>query len=186
MSTASAAFELAISPARGDDDLAAVARLFREYQVSIGTDLCFQGFEEEIANLPGLYGPPRGEIFVARAGRAAAGVVALRPLPKYDGARLTCGGAGLVAAEEVASGETGVCEMKRLYVRPAFRAAKLGRRLAERVLTEARRLGYRRIVLDTLKDMTAAQALYRTLGFEEIEAYYKNPLPGVRYFALEL
>ncbi len=151
--------------------MAAVARLFREYQVSIGVDLCFQGFEEELATLPGHYGPPRGEILMARAGRAAAGVVALRPLLKFDG-----GGAS----------DDGACEMKRLYVRPAFRAAKLGRRLAERVLAEARRLGYRRIVLDTLKDMTAAQALYRTLGFDEIQAYYKNPLPGVRYFALTL
>jgi putative acetyltransferase len=165
VSTASAAFDLAISPARGEDDLAAVARLFREYQISIGTDLCFQGFEEELATLPGHYAPPKGEILIARAGRASAGVVALRPLTKYE-----------------APGET--CEMKRLYVRPAFRAAKLGRHLAERVIAEAQRLGYRRLVLDTLKDMTAAQALYRTLGFSEIDAYYKNPLPGVRYFAL--
>jgi len=170
VSTASAAFELAISPARGEDDLAAVARLFREYQISIGTDLCFQGFEEELATLPGHYAPPKGEILMARAGRAAAGVVALRPLPKYDAP-------GAVTPD-------GTCEMKRLYVRPAFRAAKLGRHLAERVIAEAQRLGYRRLVLDTLKDMTAAQALYRTMGFSEIDAYYKNPLPGVRYFAL--
>jgi ribosomal protein S18 acetylase RimI-like enzyme len=180
-----AAFDLAISPARGDDDLAAVARLFREYQISIGVDLCFQGFEEEVATLPGLYGPPRGEILMARAGRAAAGVVALRPLPNYGNARLTCGGAGLVAAgNEDPPGS--ICEMKRLYVRPAFRAAKLGRRLSERVIDEARRLGYRRLVLDTLKDMTAAHALYRALGFSEIDAYYENPLEGVRYFSLAL
>jgi ribosomal protein S18 acetylase RimI-like enzyme len=171
-SDGSLAFDIAIAPARGDEELATVARLFREYQISIGTDLCFQGFEEELKTLPGLYGPPRGEILMARAGRAAAGVVALRPLP--------------YGAEDSSAGADGVCEMKRLYVRPAFRAAKLGRRLAESVLAEARRLGYRRIVLDTLKDMTAAQALYRTLGFGEIDAYYKNPLPGVRYFALSL
>ena len=156
--------------------MAAVARLFREYQISIGVDLCFQGFEEELATLPGLYGPPRGEILMARAGRAAAGIVALRPLPEY----------GAAGGRDGAPGEAGVCEMKRLYVRPAFRAAKLGRRLAERVVGEARRLGYRRIVLDTLHDMTAAQALYRALGFAEIEAYYKNPLPGVRYFGRAL
>ena len=180
MTTASTAFDLAITPARGDEDLAAVARLFREYQISIGTDLCFQGFEEELKTLPGHYAPPRGEILMARAGRAAAGVVALRPLPNYGGARLTCGGSGLDGAAN------GTCEMKRLYVRPAFRAAKLGRRLAERVIAEAQRLGYRRLVLDTLKDMTAAQALYRVLGFEEIEAYYENPLEGVRYFARAL
>jgi ribosomal protein S18 acetylase RimI-like enzyme len=163
-----ATFDLAITPARGDEDLAAVARLFREYQISIGTDLCFQGFEEELKTLPGAYAPPRGEILMARAGRAAAGIVALRPLP-YGGA----------AAD-------GACEMKRLYVRPAFRAAKLGRRLTERVIEESRRLGYRRLVLDTLKEMTSAQALYRTLGFTEIEAYYENPLEGVRYFHLAL
>ena len=174
------AFDLAITPARGDEDMAAVARLFREYQISIGTDLCFQGFEEELETLPGAYAPPRGEILMARAGRAAAGVVALRPLPNYGGARLTCGGAGLSGIAE------GVCEMKRLYVRPAFRAAKLGRRLAERVIVEARRLGYRSLVLDTLKEMTAAQALYRALGFAEIGAYYENPLEGVRYFQLAL
>ena len=162
------AFDLAITPARGDEDLAAVARLFREYQISIGTDLCFQGFEEELNTLPGHYAPPRGEILMARAGRAAAGVVALRPLP-YGGATAD-----------------GACEMKRLYVRPAFRAAKLGRRLAERVIEESRRLGYRRLMLDTLQDMTSAQALYRALGFTEIEAYYENPLPGVRYFQLAL
>jgi len=162
------AFDLAITPARGDEDLAAVARLFREYQISIGTDLCFQGFEDELNTLPGHYAPPRGEILMARAGRAAAGVVALRPLP-YGGKTAD-----------------GACEMKRLYVRPAFRAAKLGRRLAERVIEESRRLGYRRLVLDTLQDMTSAQALYRALGFTEIEAYYENPLPGVRYFQLAL
>jgi len=153
------ALEIAIVPARGDDDIATVARLFREYQISIGVDLCFQGFEEELSTLPGNYAPPRGEILVARAGRAAAGVIALRPADAAD-----------------------TCEMKRLYVRPAFRAAKLGRRLAEAVLAEGRRIGYRRIVLDTLQDMTAAQALYRSLGFAEIPAYYDNPLPGVRYF----
>lgn len=164
-----AAFDLAITPARGEDDLASVARLFREYQISIGTDLCFQGFEEELKTLPGHYAPPRGEILMARAGRAAAGVVALRPLPAYGGR---------------ATDDTS--EMKRLYVRPAFRAAKLGRRLAERAIEDSRRLGYRRLVLDTLADMTAAQALYRALGFAEIEAYYGNPLPGTRYFALAL
>lgn len=169
MSTA--AFDLAITPARGEEDLAAVARLFREYQISLGTDLCFQGFEEELKTLPGAYAPPRGEILMARAGRAAAGVVALRPLPDY-GTPLSAAGA--------------VCEMKRLYVRPAFRAAKLGRRLAERVMDEARQRGYRSLVLDTLKEMTAAQALYRALGFVEIEAYYENPLEGARYYQLAL
>ena len=169
MSTA--AFELAITPARGEEDMAAVARLFREYQISLGTDLCFQGFEEELKTLPGAYAPPRGEILMARAGRAAAGVVALRPLPDY-GTALSAAGV--------------VCEMKRLYVRPAFRTAKLGRRLAERVIDEARQRGYRSLVLDTLKEMTAAQSLYRALGFVEIAAYYDNPLEGARYYRLAL
>jgi len=153
------ALEYAIEPARGADDMATVARLFREYQISLAIDLSFQGFEEELTGLPGAYAPPRGEILLARTGRAAAGVIALRP--------------GL---------DETTCEMKRLYVRPAFRAAKLGRRLAEAVMVEGRRIGYRRIVLDTLKDMSAAQALYRALGFSEIAPYYDNPLPGARYF----
>ena len=128
-----AGYEVAIVPARGDDDMATVVRLFREYQISIGVDLSFQGFEEELGMLPGVYAAPRGEILMARVGRAAAGVVALRPL----------------------AGDDSACEMKRLYVRPAFRAAKLGRRLAEAILTEARRAGYRRIVLDTIESLFA-------------------------------
>jgi putative acetyltransferase len=158
------AYDIAIAPARGDD-IATVARLFREYQISLGVDLCFQGFEEELTTLPGHYAPPRGEILIAHTGRVAAGVIGLRPL---------------------AGDEDAACEMKRLYVRPAFRAAKLGRRLAEAVLAEARRIGYRRMVLDTLQEMAAAQALYRSLGFVEIPAYYENPLPGVRYFECKL
>ncbi|MCW5771232.1 MAG: GNAT family N-acetyltransferase [Rhodospirillaceae bacterium] len=155
---------IAIIPAATEEDFAAASRLFREYQISLGVDLAFQGFEEELAGLPGKYAAPRGAILLARAGRANAGVVALRPL-----------------ADDATS-----CEMKRLYVRPLFRAAKLGRRLAEAVIAEARRLGYRRIVLDTLAEMNAAQALYRALGFIEIDAYYSNPLPGTRYFARAL
>jgi ribosomal protein S18 acetylase RimI-like enzyme len=152
-----------IVPARGDEDLASVARMFREYQIAIGVDLCFQGFDEEVAGLPGKYAPPAGEILMARAGRVAAGVVALRP-----------------------QGGAGICEMKRLYVRPAFRKAQLGRRLVEAILAHARDIGYQRIVLDTLADMTAAQALYESLGFVETPAYYDNPLPSTRYYARAL
>jgi ribosomal protein S18 acetylase RimI-like enzyme len=160
----SGGLEFAIAPARGDEDIAAAARLFREYQIALGVDLRFQGFEEELATLPGRYAPPRGEILIARAGRANAGIIAVRP---FDGAPDTC-------------------EMKRLYVRPAFRSARLGRRLAEAVLDEARRIGYRRMLLDTLAEMGAAQALYRALGFTETDAYYDTPLPGTRYFERHL
>src|SRR5690606_22408779 len=126
--------------------------------------------EEELRTLPGRYAPPRGRILLARAGRANAGVVALRPLPEGKGE----------------SPAADVCEMKRLYVRPAFRAAKLGRRLAEAVVAADRHIVYRRMVLDTLGSMNAAHALYRALGFVEIAPYYDNPLPGTRYFALDL
>jgi ribosomal protein S18 acetylase RimI-like enzyme len=155
-----------IAPAIEGDDLASVARLFREYQIGLGVDLCFQGFDEEIATLPGDYAPPLGTILLARAGRLAAGTVALRPL-----------GAG-------PGDGPGLCEMKRLYVRPAFRGLKLGRRLAEAALAEARRIGYRALRLDTLATMTEAHALYERLGFRRIEAYNDNPLPDTRYYEL--
>ncbi len=154
-----------IAPVRDSDDLAAVARLFREYQIGLGVDLCFQGFDEELATLPGHYAPPRGEILLANVGRFAAGAVALRPLGEAD---------------------AGLCEMKRLYVRPAFRKLKLGRRLAEAILGEARHIGYRALRLDTLATMTEAHKLYESLGFRTIEAYYANPLDGVRYYEITL
>jgi GNAT superfamily N-acetyltransferase len=149
-----------IAPARGEE-LATVARLFREYQLALGVDLCFQNFDREVSELPGCYSPPRGEILLACVGRLAAGVVALRPLgPEIEN----------------------MAEMKRLYVRPAFRGHQLGRRLAEACLTEARRIGYHRLRLDTLGRMTEANALYRALGFTPIARYYDNPLPDVLYF----
>ncbi len=152
-----------IAPARGRDDLDAVSRLFREYQLGLGVDLCFQGFADELATLPGAYGPPRGEILMARLGRIVAGVVALRPL-----------------------GEQATSEMKRLYVRPAFRRDRLGRQLAESILAEARRIGYRRMRLDTLGRMVEANALYRALGFRPIPAYNDNPLPDVLFYEIDL
>lgn len=144
-----AAFELAAS-------------LFREYQTAIGVDLCFQGFAEELAGLPGAYAPPRGRLLIAHVGTEAAGCVALRPL------------------------EDGIAEMKRLYVRDAFRGTGLGRRLAGAVIAAARDAGYARMRLDTLDTMTAAIALYRALGFVEIAPYRPNPLPGPRFFELRL
>jgi ribosomal protein S18 acetylase RimI-like enzyme len=142
--------------------LGQIRQLFREYQESLNVDLCFQGFEEELAGLPGRYAPPKGALFVAVDGEKTAGCVALR---------------------EIAPG---VCEMKRLYVRPSTRGRGLGRRLAEAAIAEGRRLGYRLMRLDTLEQLREAIGLYESLGFRRIPSYYANPLPGVIYWELRL
>jgi len=152
--------KLGIEPAAGPEDIAVLRALFLEYQDRLGVDLCFQGFEAELATLPGNYAPPAGGVWLAHVDGALAGCVGLRP---HGG---------------------GACEMKRLWVRPGFRG--LGRRLAATGIAAARRAGYRTLCLDTLGFMDAARALYQTLGFHEIPAYYDNPLEDVRYLELDL
>jgi len=144
------------------EDIAIARELLREYERALGVDLCFQGFAQELANLPGEYAPPRGTLLLARDGDAVAGCIALRPVDHRD------------------------CEMKRLYVRDQFRAAGLGRRLVERVIATAQAIGYRRMVLDTLPSMVSAQRLYESFGFTDVTAYRHNPIQGTRYLGLVL
>ena len=136
--------------------------LFEEYQAALGVDLGFQDFDNELATLPGQYAAPGGRLLLASAENLVAGCVALRPL----------------------SGDA--CEMKRLFVRPAFRASGVGRMLAERVIAEARSIGYRRMCLDTLPSMGRAQQLYEALGFREVAPYRYNPVAGTKYLSLDL
>lgn len=149
---------VAIAPAEGPDDIAHVRALFQEYARALNVSLCFQGFDEELATLPGKYAPPAGELLLARVGGAVAGAVGLRSLGD------------------------GTCEMKRMYVRPEFRGSGAGRLLAERIVAIGRERGHRAMRLDTLARLEAARALYASLGFREIPAYYHNPLSGVLYY----
>lgn len=153
---------MTIRQAEREADLLVAHDLFTEYADSLGVDLSFQDFDRELLELPGAYGPPQGRLLLAAADEAVAGCVALRDL-----------GAG-------------ICEMKRLYVRPPFRGQGLGRALALAVIREARIAGYGEMRLDTLPSMAEAILLYRSIGFREIEPYRFNPVPGTRFLALEL
>ena len=148
------------------DELQAVRDIFREYANTLGVDLCFQDFEGELAGLPGDYAEPRGALLLAEVEGAIAGCCAMRPLDAAD--------------------YPNASEMKRLYVRKAFRGFGLGRELAETMLDRARQAGYACVLLDTLDDMESARALYTDLGFEEIPPYYHNPIAGAHYLKVDI
>ena len=140
--------------------------VLRDYAASLEVDLCFQGFEDELANLPGAYAPPGGLMLLAVVDGAVAGSGAFRPLPDAD--------------------YPNACEMKRLFVRPAFRRFGLGRLLAQSLMDRATEAGYSCMLLDTLDDMEAARGLYESLGFAEVPPFYFNPIPGAHYLKVDL
>lgn len=153
------AFEQVESPGQ----IAAIRELFLEYAKSLGFSLCFQNFDKELENLPGDYAPPTGRLTLVTFNALPAGCVAMHKIDEQ------------------------VCEMKRLYVRPQFRGTGLGRELAEKIIAEARHIGYRKLRLDTVEPrMQTAVALYRKLGFREIAPYRANPIEGALYMELAL
>ncbi|MHC4260421.1 MAG: GNAT family N-acetyltransferase [Planctomycetota bacterium] len=153
---------LEIIQVENQDQLKQIRKLFIEYAESLGFDLCFQDFEAELANLGGHYTAPNGCLLLTMYEGRTAGCVALRQLSE------------------------GVCEMKRLYVKPKFRRLKIGRALAEAVIEEARRIGYTCMRLDTVPSMKAARSLYLSLGFTDIGPYRYNPIEGAEFMELEL
>ena len=153
---------LSISDALSGDGLLQARTLFEEYAASLGIDLCFQDFSRELATLPGAYSPPGGRLLLARWNQEPAGCVAFRPL-QHD-----------------------ICEMKRLYVRPAYRGFGVGRALAERIIREAGAAGYTSMRLDSLTSMEPALQLYRRMGFRDVPPYRENPVPGAVFMELRL
>src|SRR5712692_8826532 len=154
---------LTLAQAESPAQIAQARELFLEYAQSLGFSLCFQSFDQELEGLPGDYAGPDGRLLLAECGGQFAGCVALHKL------------------------ESGICEMKRLYLRPQFRGQGLGRAMAERIIVEARQIGYQRMRLDTVEPiMKDAVAMYRKLGFKEITPYRPNPITGAMYMELEL
>jgi ribosomal protein S18 acetylase RimI-like enzyme len=154
---------LAVTQAESPAQIAQARELFLEYAQSLGFSLCFQNFDKELAGLPGDYAPPEGRLLLVECEGQLAGCVALHKL------------------------DSGVCEMKRLYLRSQFRGKGLGRALTERIIAEARQIGYRRMRLDTVEPvMKDAVAMYRKLGFKGIAPYRPNPIAGTMYMELEL
>lgn len=152
-----------LKEAESPAEISEARRLFEEYAAWLAIDLCFQNFEKELRELPGAYARPRGRLILALDGEEVAGCIALRELDEH------------------------VCEMKRLFVRPQFQGRGIGRILTERIIAEARQMGYRRMRLDTLPSkMERAVGVYRALGFEETAPYYANPTTGTLYMQLKL
>ena len=153
---------LRIQQASSVEEIDVARALFKEYAAAIEIELGYQGFADELAELPGRYAPPRGRLLVAWMGDEAAGCVALRPLAEN------------------------VCEMKRLYVRPVFRGAGVGKQLAEAIIAEARQIGYAVMRLDTVPQLAAAARTYESLGFVRREAYYETPVTDTIFMELRL
>ena len=155
--------EIKFRQAETDADVAAAREIFREYETWLGLDLCFQGFEEELKNLPGKYASPKGRLYLATVGAEIAGCIALREI------------------------ENGICEMKRLFVREKFRGRHVGKLLIEHLIADAKEIGYARMRLDTFPPkMGKAVQLYEAYGFHEIPPYYDNPNEGVLFMELRL
>ena len=155
--------KLTITPAASSTQIVQARELFLEYAASLGFSLCFQNFDQELAGLPGEYAPPEGRLLLAEYEGQLAGCVALHKL------------------------EPGICEMKRLYLRPQFRGKGLGRALAEHLMAEAHQIGYLRMRLDTVEPvMKDAVAMYRAMGFREIASYRPNPITGALYMEIGL
>ena len=154
---------LRLTQATTRNDLDQARELFKEYEASLGISLCFQNFGEELANLPGDYAPPRGRLLLAREFDQLVGCVAMRPVDETT------------------------CEMKRLFLRPAYRSRGLGRVLVEAIIEEARKIGYTHMRLDTITDrMGRAVELYKSMGFVEIEPYYHSPVDTTKFMELDL